>query len=67
MHNNVEVTYHLKFRLYNDDIREECCEFVRHLLSIYISKQNDDPMRDNRLYLIWLFHSMVPAVRSMNP
>lgn len=50
-----------------DDIQEECCEFVRHLLWRYISKQNDDHAIDKALNSISSFRSSESVVRSTNP
>lgn len=50
-----------------DDIQEECCEFVRHLLWRYISKQNDDREIDKVLNSISSFRSSESVVQSTNP
>ena len=50
-----------------DDIQEECCEFVRHLLWRYISKQNDDRVIDKALNSISSFRSSESVVQSTNP
>lgn len=50
-----------------DDIPEEYCGFVRHLLLQYISKRIVDHMIDTMGDLISYFHSLKSEVQLENP